>query len=283
MCRNATLRLGLIGDNIARSRSPMLHGLAGQQNGVGVRYDRLVPRDMARSFDEIFDGCERGGYRGINVTYPYKEIAAGKVEVDDPLVRAVGAVNTVIFGGEMPKGFNTDYSGFMSAYRSVMGDKPTGTVLMIGTGGVGRAVAFGLAGLGARTLRLVDRDPAKAEALAEALHSVAPDMESSIWLSAEKAAEGCTGLINCTPVGMVGYEGTPLAPGAIAGAGWVFDAVYTPVHTQFLQDAEAAGLKVISGWELFFYQGVHAWKLFSGAGLDEAALRAALLEKGDAE
>ncbi len=283
MCRNATLRLGLIGDNIALSRSPMLHGLAGQQNGIAVRYDRLVPRDMSCSFDEIFDGCEGEGYRGINVTYPYKEIAAARVEVDDPLVRAVGAVNTVIFGGARPKGFNTDYSGFMAAYRRVMGDAPTGTVLMIGAGGVGRAVAFGLAGLGARSLRLVDRDPAKAEALAEALHSVAPDMEISIWLSAEKAAEGCTGLINCTPVGMVGYEGTPLAPGAMARAGWVFDAVYTPALTKLLQDAGSVGLKVISGWELFFYQGVHAWKLFSGARFDETALRAALLEKGDAE
>ncbi|WP_353475064.1 shikimate dehydrogenase [Salipiger sp. H15] len=283
MTKTAPLKLGLIGDNIARSRSPLLHRLAGGQNGVEVTYDRLVPKDMGLSFDEVFDSCAGQGYRGTNVTYPYKEIAAAKVEVDDPLVRAVGAVNTVIFGGETPKGFNTDYSGFMSAYRSVMGDKPTGTVLMIGTGGVGRAVAFGLAGLGARTLRLVDRDPAKAEALAEALHSVAPDMEISIWLSAEKAAQGSAGIINCTPVGMVGYEGTPLAAEAMQGAAWAFDAVYTPTNTQFLQDARAAGLKVISGWELYFYQGVHAWSLFSGLGLDEAKLRADLLEMGDAE
>ncbi|MCT4371953.1 shikimate dehydrogenase [Yangia mangrovi] len=278
-----TLKLGLIGDNIARSRSPLLHRLAGEQSGVEVTYDRLVPRDRGQSFDEIFEGCEGLGFRGINVTYPYKEIAAGKVEVDDPLVRAVGAVNTVIFGGARPKGFNTDYSGFMSAYRRVMGETPTGTVLMIGAGGVGRAVAFGLAGLGTRKLRLVDRDPAKAEALAEALKSVAPDMEISIWLSAEKAAEGCSGVINCTPVGMVGYEGTPLAAEVLQGAVWAFDAVYTPVETQFLQAAGAAGLKVISGWELYFYQGVHAWSLFSGLGLDDVALRKSLVDMGDAE
>jgi shikimate dehydrogenase len=283
MTKTATLKLGLIGDNIARSRSPLLHRLAGQQNGVEVTYDRLVPKDMALGFDEIFDGCARQGYHGINVTYPYKELGAKKVEVDDPLVRAVGAVNTVLFGGFRPKGFNTDYSGFMSAYRHVMGDAATGTVLMIGTGGVGRAVAFGLAGLGTRRLHLVDRDPAKAEALAEALKSVAPDMEISIWVGAEKAAEGCSGVINCTPVGMVGYEGTPLAAGALQGAVWAFDAVYTPVNTRFLQDAGAAGLKVISGWELYFYQGVHAWSLFSGLGLDEAALRASLIKMGDAE
>ncbi|WP_407495922.1 shikimate dehydrogenase family protein [Pseudooceanicola sp. MF1-13] len=276
------LKLGLIGDNIARSRSPMLHRIAGQQNGIEVTYDRLVPKDLGHSFDEVFADCTAGEFRGINVTYPYKEIAAAKVQVDDPLVRAVGAVNTVIFGEDGPKGFNTDYSGFMAAYRNVRGERPTGPVLMIGTGGVGRAVAFGLAGLGTRELRLVDRDPAKAEALAAALQTVVPDMDVSIWISAEKAAQGATGLINCTPVGMVGYGGTPLDAAAMPGAEWAFDAVYTPTDTQFLTDAEAAGLSIISGWELFFFQGVHAWSLFSGLGLDEENLRSSLLSLGEA-
>lgn len=276
------LKLGLIGDNIARSRSPLLHRLAGEQNDIAVTYDRLVPRDLGRSFDQVFADCAQGDYKGINVTYPYKEIAAGKVTVDAPLVRAIGAVNTVTFQDDGAKGYNTDYSGFMAAYRTIRGEKPTGPVLMIGTGGVGRAVAFGLAGLGTRCLRLVDRDPAKAEALAAALQAAAPDMDISIWISAEKAAEGATGLINCTPVGMVGYDGTPLEAAAMAGAEWAFDAVYTPVDTTFLTDAADAGLSIISGWELFFFQGVHAWSLFSGLGLDETGLRASLLNMGDA-
>jgi shikimate dehydrogenase len=276
------LKLGLIGDNIARSRSPLLHRLAGEQNGIAVTYDRLVPKDLGRSFDQVFADCVQNGYRGINVTYPYKEIAAQKVQVDDPLVRAVGAVNTVIFADGGPKGFNTDYSGFMSAYRQVRGDRPTGPVLMIGTGGVGRAVAFGLAGLGTRSLRLVDRDTAKAEALATALLAAVPDMDISIWISADKAAQGVKGIINCTPVGMVGHDGTPLAGHAMVGAEWVFDAVYTPSDTQFLGDATAAGLAPISGWELFFFQGAHAWSIYSGLGLDEARLRSCLLSVDEA-
>jgi len=63
----------------------------------------------------------------------------------------------------------------------------------------------------------------------------------------------------------------------MAGAVWAFDAVYTPADTQFLTDAAAQGLAVISGWELFFWQGVHAWALFSGLPLDRDALRSALL------
>ncbi|TYC63471.1 shikimate dehydrogenase [Rhodobacterales bacterium] len=275
------LQLGLIGDNIARSRSPLLHRLAGRQNGIDVRYDRLVPVDLGLDFEAVFERCKREAYRGINVTYPYKERVAGLVRIDNPLVKAMGAVNTVIFEGETPRGYNTDYSGFMEAYKLVRGSAPTGTVLMIGTGGVGRAVAFGLAALGTRELRLVDRDPSKAEALAQALEAAAPDMKITIWLEAEKAAGGATGLINCTPVGMVGYEGTPLARPFMTGAEWAFDAVYTPTDTQFLTDAAEAGLSVISGWELFFYQGIHAWKHFLDLPLDEAALRSDLLNTGD--
>jgi shikimate dehydrogenase len=80
---------------------------------------------------------------------------------------------------------------------------------------------------------------------------------------------------------MVGYGGTPLPAEAMAGAEWAFDAVYTPVDTQFLTDAAAAGLAVISGYELFFFQGVHAWAHFAGLPLDEGALRKALIDNED--
>ncbi|MGY6703546.1 shikimate dehydrogenase family protein [Roseinatronobacter sp.] len=272
------LLLGLIGDNIAASRSPLLHVLAGRQNGLRVQYDRLVPPVLRKEFTDVFAGAAGGGYRGVNVTYPYKEQVVAHVTVPDPLVRAVGAVNTVIFGADGPVGHNTDYSGFIAAYRGLRGDSPTGAVLMIGTGGVGRAVAFGLVALGVQDLRLVDRDHAKASALAADLQRAAPQLAVQVGQCAETAASGAQGVVNCTPVGMVGYEGTPVARSALAGAEWVFDAVYTPAETQFLTDARAQGAQVLSGWELFFWQGVHAWALFSGGlGLDLDRLRADLL------
>ncbi|MFD1342288.1 shikimate dehydrogenase family protein [Litorisediminicola beolgyonensis] len=276
------LKLGLIGDNIARSRSPLLHRLAGCQNGMTVTYDRLIPKDMDEEFDDVFDACVGRGYRGINVTYPYKERAARKVSVDDPLVRAIGAVNTVLFEADGPKGQNTDYTGFIAGYRSVRGETPPGIACLIGTGGVGRALAFGLVALGAEEIRLVDRDEAKARALADDLRAVPSAPAVTVHAEATEAARGATGLLNGTPVGMVGYGGTPLPRDAMEGADWAFDAVYTPVDTQFLTDAEASGLTVISGYELFFYQGVHAWAHFSGLPLDEAQLRADLLEQGEA-
>ena len=271
------IRLGLIGDNIAASRSPRLHELAGLQNARVVQYDRLVPQDLGQSWDAIFDGLAAKGYRGTNITYPYKEKVVPRLVIEDPLVRAIGACNTAIFDQGRALGHNTDYSGFVAAYRRLRGDTPTGPVLMIGTGGVGRAVAFGLVALGTPEIRLVDMDPAKARALADDLRAAAPGLRVIVGEDAATAAQGAEGLINCTPVGMVGKPGTPLPAAAMASGTWAFDAVYTPVDTQFLTDAAARSLQILSGWELFFYQGVHAWTLFTGLPLDEARLRADLL------
>ncbi len=272
------IRLGLIGDNIAKSQSPRLHRLAGAQNERPTRYDQLVPAEMGKDFDGVFAHVAAAGYRGVNVTYPYKERAAAKVVVDDPLVRAIGAVNTVVFDEGGPHGFNTDYSGFIAAYRRVRGDKAPGPVLMIGAGGVGKAVAFGLVALGLTEIRIADRDLPKAQALAAALVAARPGLVTQTGTDAAALASGAAGVINCTPVGMVGYDGTPLPRASLTGADWVFDAVYTPVDTQFLQDSAAEGLQVISGYELFFGQGVDAWRIFTGLPLDESRMRRELIQ-----
>jgi shikimate dehydrogenase len=272
-----SLKLGLIGDNIAQSQAWRLHRIAGAQNGISVTYDRLIPKERGLAFDALFDWCAANAYRGLNITYPYKEKAAPRVTIDDPLVRAIGAVNTIIFENGAARGYNTDYSGFIAAYRRVRGASPPGDVLMIGAGGVGKAIAFGLIALGVAALRIVDRDADRAEALADAVRAAAPGVPVCVGTDAAGLAAGASGLVNCSPVGMVGYDGTPLPPAAMRGAAWAFDAVYTPVDTQFLGDAAAEGLTIISGYELFIGQGVDAWTIFSGAPLDDERLRADLL------
>ena len=94
-----TIRLGLIGDNIAASQAPRLHRLAGRQNGVAVSYDRLIPKVEGKPFDELFAHVASAGYRAINVTYPYKERAAAKVVIAHPLVQAMGALRAALAGG----------------------------------------------------------------------------------------------------------------------------------------------------------------------------------------
>jgi shikimate dehydrogenase len=268
------MRLGLIGDAIAASQMPRLQKVAGAQLGRPVRYERLVPREQGLGFDALFDRCREEGMRGVNVTYPYKERAARRVTPADEGTLALGAVNTVLFEATGPLGHNTDHSGFVQAWRAARGGTTPGAVCILGAGGVGRAVAFALLALGAEALRLADRDAEKAEALASALRSAGG--RASVHASARDAAEGAHGLVNCTPVGMVGHDGTPLEARAMRGAAWAFDAVYTPAETPFLRDAERAGLTVISGWELFFWQGIHAAALYHGRAPDAARLRGAL-------
>lgn len=278
----ARLRLGLIGDNIGASRAPLFHVLAGRQNGREVGYERLVPSERGRDFDALFEAVSRGGYRGINVTYPYKERAAARVRITDPLVRALGAVNTVLFEEDGPFGYNTDHTGFIAAYRGARAAEPPGIVLVIGAGGVGRAIAFGLASMGATEIRLADHDAAKAEALAAALDVTFAGIVLRTGSDATRLAAGAAGLVNATPVGMIGHDGTPLAAEAMGDARWAFDAVYTPSDTRFLRDAALAGAAPISGYELFIGQGVDAWRLFSGLPLDEARLRADLAAEAPA-
>ena len=112
------IRIGLIGDNIAASKAPRLHKLAGRMHGVEVTYGLLVPAEQGGGFDELFDRCAAGDYHGINVTYPYKERAAARVGIESDLVRAMGTVNTVLFEPGGPRGFNTDHTGFIAAWRA---------------------------------------------------------------------------------------------------------------------------------------------------------------------
>ena len=273
------VRLGLIGDNIAASKAPRLHAAAGRMRGVEVTYDLLVPAEQGVGFDELFDRCAAGGYRGINVTYPYKERAAARVRIESPLVRAMEAVNTVVFGPDGPRGFNTDHTGFVAAWRAAFGaDRRPGAVCQVGAGGVGRAVAFGLAALGAEAIRLLDLDRGRAERLAAALREVRPGTNTTAAASLEDAARGAHGIVNCSPVGMVGHEGTPVPRDLLPGAAWAFDAVYTPADTRFLAEAAAAGLETLSGYELFFEQGADGTEIFLGGAVDRARLRQALAE-----
>ena len=271
-----TLKLGLIGDNIAASRAPDLHRIAGRLNNMDVQYDRLVPKELNQTFDQIFESYPDNGYQALNITYPYKEHVVSQVAINDPMVRAIAAVNTVVFDGTLSKAYNTDYTGFIAAYEQVRASAAPGVCCLVGTGGVGRALAFGLVKLGADEIRLFDRDNAKAQQLAYDLNALDPQTVVTAADDLDVATANCDGLLNGTPLGMVGYPGSAFEPKAIANAAWVFDAVYTPIETMFLQSAKATGAQIISGYELFFFQGVHAWHHFTGLDVNTQKLRAAL-------
>ena len=115
------IRLGLIGDNIKPSQAPRLHREAGRLAGLAVSYELLIPAEIGKGFDLLFDDCRESGMRGLNITYPYKQIAVARAKIDDPLVRRLGAINTVIFEDGAARGYNTDHSGFIAAWRAAFG------------------------------------------------------------------------------------------------------------------------------------------------------------------
>jgi quinate/shikimate dehydrogenase (NAD+) len=270
-------RLALIGGNIRQSRSPELHRQCGELTGLDVTYDLLVPSELDQEFETTFDACAHSDMRGVNVTYPYKERVTGLVACD-PLAARIGSLNTVVFEAAGPVGYNTDYSGFLSAYRDAYPGTEPGAVAMVGAGGVGRAIAFALAELRVSRLSLFDSVEAKARALARDLAHVG--VGAIVASDIASAVAGADGIVNSTPVGMNGYPGTPVPASMLGGRRWAFDAVYTPVDTVFMREADAAGLSVLSGYALFFHQGVDAFEHFTGRRPDDLGeLRRRLEEK----
>lgn len=267
------VRLGLIGDKIQASRSPDLHRLAGRLCGLDVSYELLIPAARGRTFDETFEAARREGYRGVNVTYPYKETVVSRLARLDADLAALGACNTVVFEAKGPTGANTDCTGFASAFRHRFRDADPGVVAMAGAGGVGKAIAFALVRLGARELRLFDADLAKAQALASALAPRAGATRLVVCRAIAEAADQADGVVNATPMGMAGIGGNAIPKAALFGATWAFDAVYTPEWTAFLLQARDARLDVLSGYELFLFQGVDAFGIFTGEAVDAEALR----------
>ena len=184
----------------------------------------------------------------------------------------MGSINTVCFEPDGLTGANTDFTGFLKSYRTARGDQIAGHVLLIGAGGVGRSIGFALTQLGASALTILDTDQQKAARFAKAINQFMPGLAMVADLDELQAFDA---LVNCSPAGMHGYGGLPRPETLIPpDFDWAFDAVYQPVETPFKQMIEARGIQFISGFELFFHQGVDAFSIFTGSDVkDEMALK----------
>ncbi|MDX9862384.1 MAG: shikimate dehydrogenase [Rhodospirillales bacterium] len=266
------MKIGLIGSGISRSSSPRLHAFLGGLYGVDVEFHSIDAEETPHfAFDGALDHCAAQGFRGVNVTHPFKENARARVRVDDPSVACIGAVNTVTFEAGGWRGANTDFTGFVAAFRHRFGAAKPGRVVVAGAGGVGKAIAFALDQLGAERIQLFDTLARRAADLASALTAVGIAASVVTARDFEGAVAAADGLVNGTPIGMYRYPGIPFPPAAIHGQRWAFDAVYTPLETEFLTCARAASLEVMSGYDLFLFQGFKAFSIFSGIAVDEAA------------
>jgi quinate/shikimate dehydrogenase (NAD+) len=256
------LLLGVLGSPIKHSAAPFMHEAAAEALGLRAQY-RLIDiagadRDKLRL---VMEGVRLLGFSGINVTFPYKEAVVPLLDSLTEAAAAIGAVNTVVVRDGKLIGHNTDATGFARAFAEVFGLPGQAPAVLVGAGGVGRAIAFAMTGLGAREVRVVDTVAGKAAALAERLGA---RTVVHVFASVVEAMPGAAGVINATPVGMQPDRGTPVPPELIDGSMWVADAVYTPLWTPLLQAARARGARVMTGRELSIYQAVDAFRLFTG-------------------
>jgi shikimate dehydrogenase len=260
------VRLALIGSGIKLSMAKAFHELAGVLSGIDVTYDLI---ELDASSRDVVPGligrCHHDGYAGLNVTYPFKELAFGCVTVDDPGVAQIGAVNTVVYGRSGSRiGWNTDYSGLVRRWHARWPKERPGVIGLIGAGGVGRSTAFALAELGASGLRIADVMPDRAHALAGSLARRFPDLPVAVATSAEAAVDGADGVVNATPVGMYFNPGAPVDLGAVGDQRWLLDVVYSPIETPLVTRAAATGMAVLNGFELFLGQGFDSFEHFTG-------------------
>ena len=201
------------------------------------------------------------GFAGVNVTFPYKEAVVDLLDELSPGATAVGAVNAVVVRDGRLVGYNTDTTGFARAVRDLVAGSGHGTVAVIGAGGVGKAIACALAGLGVAEIRIFDTDRAKADHLAALLRAynglVVVD-------SVEDALRGAVGLVNGTPVGMLPNRDTPVPDALLHDGLWVADAVYTPLWTPLLIAAKAKNARIMTGRDLAIHQAADTFELFTG-------------------
>ncbi|WP_191601168.1 shikimate dehydrogenase family protein [Marinomonas algicola] len=269
------LNLGLIGQAIASSRSPSLHAMLGELNQLSVDYQLQVPEDdTAESFKAKLAEIRALGFVGVNVTFPYKQMAIDSADEVNDAVKKVGASNTLLLKDGKVCAFNTDYTGFIRGYKSRMGharagNVPAGKVLIIGAGGVGRAIGFALFEVGATEVLVTDLSEHIAQSLVDAINKAGYKARVVAKEDIAAAAEEADGLVNCTPVGHLKSPGMPLAAKLIQRQKWAFDAVYTPMDTEFLIEAKNKGLHIVSGFDLFFYQGIDAFEIFTGQNVTD--------------
>lgn len=251
------MKLGLVGHPVAHSRSPALHAAALSAAGLAGTY-ALVDHPDADTVAERFAALQREGFRGFNVTVPYKTQARAWVQRCSPLAARIGAVNTVVLDtGGVSEGHNTDAGAAVASVRA-LGHLPR-RVLCLGTGGAARAVIAGFQAEGA-TVAVLGRDAGKVEAL-----------RREFGLAA--AQPGADLVINATSLGMHRPGTAPVGPEpfeALLGpyardCRVAFDLIYTPRHTPFLAWAAARGMATLDGLDMLVRQAAHAFELWTGA------------------
>ncbi|MDF0645554.1 MAG: shikimate dehydrogenase [Nitrospira sp.] len=257
---------GVIGNPVEHSLSPAIHNAAFQRLGLNIVY--LAWR--VESIGDAIRGLRTlGNFRGASVTIPHKVGVMPLLDHIEPVAGHIGAVNTIVADKGALTGCNTDATGALRALREGGAPLKDESVVVLGSGGAARAIAFALAGQAdVSRIHLLGIEEQERVVLAGELRdktavevSDAP-LEDAVL---RRVLPDVRVLIHCTPVGMTPKIGLSCVPSGLLHRDLtVMDIVYNPRNTQLLKDAAASGCRIIAGLEMFLYQAAAQFELWTG-------------------
>lgn len=280
------IRLGVFGDPIEHSLSPQMQNAALRDCKIDMHYARFHIR--AEELEEAFSLLRTLDFVGINLTVPYKIAALQLIDEADDATKQIGAINTVVVENGKLIGFNTDAPGFARATRGEFSvDLRDLRVLLLGAGGVGRAIAVQCARENCERLALVNRDFEKAKALAQEL---APFFSGARVLGPVARLEAVPWkddalrfqiantdlVVNATSLGMQRNEPSPLPSSILAPHLMIYDTIYTAERTSLLAAAADAGARGTNGLSMLLHQGALAFEIWFRREAPIDVMRAAL-------
>ncbi|MBM3959118.1 MAG: shikimate dehydrogenase [SAR202 cluster bacterium] len=263
-----TKRLGIFGFPLGHSLSPAMHGAALRLLGIDATFEAWpTPPDQLRTALKVM---RQADHLGASVTLPHKQAVIPMMDTIDEWAREIGAVNCIANRGGKLFGFNTDAGGFIRALREEAAFDPAGSsVVLLGAGGAARAAGFALRRAGAQRLTVANRTMERAEALAGDLRQgrFRPGACGIDRDSLADVVPYADLIVNATSIGMRGGPAaseSPVSADLISDRALAYDIVYAPPVTPFLREAERAGARAVGGLSMLVYQGVEAFKLWTG-------------------
>ncbi|MEI6461632.1 MAG: shikimate dehydrogenase [Verrucomicrobiota bacterium] len=273
-------QLGVLGDPIAHSLSPAMHNAAiaalvpTHPKLAGLHYHRL--HITAAELSLALPLLRNKGFIGLNLTVPHKIQALELVTQLSPEARQAASVNTLTIDGAGWAGHTTDGRGFIEALRENSGHSVQGRdIILLGAGGAARAVAAACLTENCRSLKVYNRDGARAQGLAEALHDprVSAHEISKLGLPSLDAI-----IVNCTTLGLKASDSSPLPAELLQPGQFIFDTTYGSSPAQLIRDARAKGISHCDGRAMLRWQGALAFQLWTGTLPPAAPMRQALGE-----
>jgi len=281
MITGKTKLLGVIGDPVEHSLSPVMHNAV--LNHLGLDYVYLPLPVKKGDLERALAGFAAIDLVGFNATIPHKQAIIPHLNRITPEAQQVGAVNTIWRTETGWEGTNTDVDGFIAPLKSLNQNWSQMTPVILGNGGAARAVIVGCAKLGCPQIAVVGRSLEKLEQFQASWNKtgLSAQLKIHLWEDLPRLVSQTQLLVNTTPVGMSPHSETSpvetavfreLPPGAIA-----YDLIYTPRPTRFLQLAQDTSSAVIfDGLEMLIQQGAAALELWIQQSVPVEIMRSAL-------